>query len=227
MKKWFKKYCKQCIAIAICISPLVVAFCVSSYRIPWPKIEGNNDWIGFWGSYLGAIIGAVVAAWGIIITIKENRKLGVAPYLIFEEVDEIPEKTMVYGHFIDISGNSYAEKIVRITNVGNGVAIEIKIETDGKCYIQIPVLEKERTVYVAFEYGIELPEENIDKLSKEEIEQYCSQSRKTNVRVSCADIFGNKSFYELGLKIECIINGMENKKRTCSKNLYLTGWKMK
>ena len=56
---------------------MVVAFCVSSYWKPWPKIEGSNDWIGFWGSYLGAIIGGaitLIVLWKTIVSNRQERE---------------------------------------------------------------------------------------------------------------------------------------------------------
>lgn len=77
MKKWFRRHYKGCIVAIVLICPMIVAFCVSSYWIPWPRINGNNSWIGFWGSYLGSILGGLVTLtvfWGTVRENKANRE---------------------------------------------------------------------------------------------------------------------------------------------------------
>ena len=103
--------------IAVLIIPPIIVGTVVSMDIlnNWTN---SNDWIGFWGGYLGSVMGAGVAAWGIIKTIRENRKLAVEPYLIFEEVNSCPEDTIAYGHFLSCQGNKYATSIIKIQNIG-------------------------------------------------------------------------------------------------------------
>lgn len=35
----------------------------------------SNDWVGFWGSYIGAILGACVALYVLIETLKDNKRI--------------------------------------------------------------------------------------------------------------------------------------------------------
>ena len=193
----------------------------------------DNDWIGFWGSYLGSITGAIlgagVAAWGIIKTINENRKLAVEPYLIFEEEFSCPENSKAYGIFLDISGNKYAENIIKITNVGRGPALHIKFDSGGKWDTEIPVLKEDESGYVAFESSAKIPEKDtLDEWSPEEIIEFCSQSEIRNVRVSCENIFGNISYYDLQIKKDCGINmRSEGIRKSCTVKTQLYSWKMK
>lgn len=43
--------------------------------------------LGYFGAVIGGAIGALVAGWGIITTIKENRRQAVTPCLIFQMKD--------------------------------------------------------------------------------------------------------------------------------------------
>ena len=107
--RWIKKNKKEIIQVLALILIPVPVFVYLLSVIPFLP-SGGNDWAGFWGAYLGAIIGACVTVWGIKKTVNENRKLSFEPYLLFEEVDNIPENTLVYGCLVEYSGNSYAEK---------------------------------------------------------------------------------------------------------------------
>ena len=209
--------------------PVVVIFLTSVDLIP---ANTSNDWIGFWGSYMGALVGALVAAWGIIKTIKESKKSEVAPYLIFEEVDKnnYPTEQVIIGHFFFFFGDTYIEKIVKITNVGKGPAKSIRIIGDSGWFTAIPVIKKDESKYVAMEYFVNLlPDKDGDgSYTEEEIMQYCGQSADIGIAVTCEDIMDNKSKYELQIKVQCSVNiNTTSSEYECTPNLYLTGWKMK
>ncbi len=194
--------------------------------------DTSNDWIGFWGSYIGAIVGALVTAWGVSQTIKAGKIAEVSPYLAFEEVNDkkliIGKK--IWGHILDASGTNPCEKIIKITNVGNGPAKDIKIQGKGKWLTIIPLIKKDESVYVALEYFVDLlpNQDSIKSYTKEEILQYCGQSADVGIEVSCEDIMDNESKYELQVKIQCSI-GIDtiSSECRCKPNLYVTGWKMK
>ena len=74
---------KKTIFITILISliliiglPLAIDWLIIGSKFP-SNIE-NSDWVGFFGGYIGALIGAIVSLAGIIITIRytneQNKK---------------------------------------------------------------------------------------------------------------------------------------------------------
>ncbi len=66
------------IFLAIIASPIIVDFIL--YRnnpiSEWlPTVGYPNEWIGFWGSYIGAIISGLIALYVLYHTITENAKI--------------------------------------------------------------------------------------------------------------------------------------------------------
>lgn len=61
-----------CVA-GLLLFPIIIAVLVS---LPiFPKLETHNDWIGFWGGYLGSILGGLITLFVLKITIDDNNKL--------------------------------------------------------------------------------------------------------------------------------------------------------
>ena len=92
LKKW-------CISISHNQTVLKILFGVVTIlllcAIPFIALKHGasaDGFLGYFGAVIGGSIGALVAGWGIITTIKENRRQTVAPCLIFQEVeaDKIP-----------------------------------------------------------------------------------------------------------------------------------------
>ena len=109
------------VVLMFIVIPLIV-YGLSEGRIL--SVGGTNDWAGFWGGYLGAIIGSMATIGGVYLTIsndrkkrieeeknralelQERRRLDIIPYLntmyyIPKHIDET-EKSNVY--FVDYSG---------------------------------------------------------------------------------------------------------------------------
>ena len=61
------------IVIVAIVTPLVVAILISIPGIKW--IEVSNDWIGFWGSYLGSILGGIITLLVLAETLKDSREM--------------------------------------------------------------------------------------------------------------------------------------------------------
>ena len=60
------------VLVAIVISPIFIAVFVSL-----PVLDGlsaDNDWIGFWGGYIGAIMGGIITIYVLLKTIRENKE---------------------------------------------------------------------------------------------------------------------------------------------------------
>lgn len=71
------KYYKYIFAI-ILVAPIavnIILFCTNP--IPWliPIVGESRAWIGFWGSYAGAIIGGLITLFVLHYTIKESSKV--------------------------------------------------------------------------------------------------------------------------------------------------------
>lgn len=71
-----KKYAPMIICLLVILVlvgvPLIVVVMVK-YR--WIITDTTNEWIGFWGGYLGALIGGALTLVGVIITIKNEEKV--------------------------------------------------------------------------------------------------------------------------------------------------------
>lgn len=70
MKKYWKEILLGTMTILI-IVPLVIAFML---RFKFIMTDASNGWIGFWGSYLGAIFGGLITLFVLYKTLKENHK---------------------------------------------------------------------------------------------------------------------------------------------------------
>ncbi|HBG3258415.1 TPA: hypothetical protein KP562_002621 [Clostridioides difficile] len=60
--------------IAIIIIPLIVTFTIS-VRNPIFSFNESNGWLGFWGSYLGGILGGLATLVAVVITTNQTRKI--------------------------------------------------------------------------------------------------------------------------------------------------------
>lgn len=180
MKEWIEKHYKICIIIAFLLSPVIVAFCVSSYWLPWPEIESHNDWIGFWGSYLGTIIGGAITLIVLWRTIESNKKereaeekreffnklLEDATYL-----DMLPKRIMRFLLYQD--WNQYYSDLIEY----NRKALEIQLRIE---------IEKEKNIYNGTEELIKKLEDNLkatdsllekqDLKNDEEIKKFMQQA---------------------------------------------------
>lgn len=138
MKNWIKRYKKEFLigTLLIIALPVVLNYLIFSWRAPGV----NGDWMGFLGSYLGAIIGVIV----VYITARmqlnsqkvenrENKVFQVRPYLRAEIPmrQEVTEKIS----FLPISpsddyippdlANNYGKGEFLLANIGLGTAIDI------------------------------------------------------------------------------------------------------
>lgn len=73
MKQWIRhnKNGLFLVSIVVLIGVPIIVYLLSS--IPLLPIGGNNDWAGFWGGYLGAIIGGSITLYVLFKTMQENR----------------------------------------------------------------------------------------------------------------------------------------------------------
>ena len=72
-ESWLRKFLKIIggIAIALLVIPGFVAFATT---LDFININTENQWIGFWGSYFGGILGSVATIAGVRLTMKEEQR---------------------------------------------------------------------------------------------------------------------------------------------------------
>lgn len=80
-----KKFLKVLLVLSLFLLPLFIGWMVSFNVVNW--LETSNDWIGFWGGYLGGLCTLI----GVLITINfsksdsnEKQRLSVIPYISIE-----------------------------------------------------------------------------------------------------------------------------------------------
>ena len=85
LKKCFISISHNQTALKILFGMLIILLL---YVIPFIALKygvSADGFLGYFGAVIGSSIGALVAGWGIVTTIKENRLQAVAPCLIFQE----------------------------------------------------------------------------------------------------------------------------------------------
>lgn len=68
-----KKYMILLCVAGVLLLPVIIAILVSLPILP--KLANSNDWIGFWGGYLGSILGGIITLFVLKITIDDNNRL--------------------------------------------------------------------------------------------------------------------------------------------------------
>ena len=128
--------------IIIILLPLIIDWLVIGND--FPSNISNTDWVGFFGGYVGALIGSIVSLFGILWTInftreqnRADRELQIRPYLDIRCVsfsNKIAEKVSWLGYVtINEYNNNEAELqdvgrgLLYLKNVGNGPATNIDI----------------------------------------------------------------------------------------------------
>lgn len=76
LRKRGRKVKKKLIAIASIVisTPIVLAVCISTPI--FVNITGGVNWLGFWGSYLGAVLGGIITVivfWGTLKNSEESK----------------------------------------------------------------------------------------------------------------------------------------------------------
>ena len=224
---WLKTLLKLSTTVLISLIVLAVFFC--AIPIIALKLGATVDgMLGYIGAVVGSSIGALVAGWGITATIKANQKQAIAPYLIFQEVSEIPENTKLFASFINREGDKCIHLILLIKNVGSGAAIDC---TTGE-YNSVPSVvadiideKAEKMVLINCPVMV-LDNSNVKNWTQEEIAKYSSQSGTVPFIFNYKDILGNKHSYKLLIEIHCSIgydDGDSNNIR-CFQKLTLNSW---
>ena len=74
MWMWFGKHKKQIVLWSVIILIAVPLIVYGLSEISLLPVTGGNDWAGFWGGYMGAVIGGLCTFGGVSQTIKHERE---------------------------------------------------------------------------------------------------------------------------------------------------------
>ena len=129
--------------LLLVLLPLVIDWLIIGNKIP--SNISSSDWVGFFGDYIGAIIGAIVSLAGIAITIrytnsqnKKDRELQVRPYCSIKFIQDanLIGTNKILAELPIGCGSNYDndEKpttgIIYIKNIGLGPAVEFEFDVD-------------------------------------------------------------------------------------------------
>ena len=228
MKKWIKYIIYVCI-IVICI-PIFIDFVILGNK--FPSNVDNNAWIGFLGSYVGALIGAAITLVGVIMTInytrkeaKEDRRLSIAPYIKYD----IQKETLSHKHdlsifdVVDDDYNTLINNTIIIKNIGLGPLVGIYI-TDMYfnkkkcCYDRVTavpgILEKGEQILLLIDIRMKLEEIPKDELVEvtdstiglrfEPPEKYKGKGGYLKFIVHYGDLLGNR--YQQNVEVSISIS---------------------
>ena len=131
-----------CAIIAVVIIPLGIDWLIIGNN--FPSNISNSDWVGFFGGYIGAIMGCIISLIGILWTInftreqnRADRELQVRPYLEFRYYDVnmfmFDDNWLGYIDVTVLNNTGCEPKevgcgLMHIKNVGNGPATNINFE---------------------------------------------------------------------------------------------------
>lgn len=129
-------------AIAVAVVPLVIDWLIIGNG--FPSNISNTDWVGFFGGYIGALIGSVISLLGILWTIsftreqnRADRELQIRPYLDIRytpSINKISDRISWLGYVMineyDENGADLQEVergLLYLKNVGNGPTTNIDV----------------------------------------------------------------------------------------------------
>lgn len=131
---YMDKHKKLCIGIVILVCIGIPAFIniVMSLNLI-PSIDtGNAEWLGFWGSFLGGIVGGIATLIGIVYTMKTffyDKKPVLIPlkkefyiYINNEKKVELASNLIIESEEVSIKPIEFD-----IINVGRGAALDVEI----------------------------------------------------------------------------------------------------
>lgn len=174
----------------------------------------NSDWSSFLGSYIGAILGGIVTLLGVGITIwyqhkqiTEDRRLSIAPYMIYNTYNEysdsakkrLTQKNMALYYYRHNS-NLHIDYYIELKNVGMGPALDIeiydifingeevkKLNDDNSSKLNDEILDKKSDVLISINLRLRLD-------NREEEQSYCSIERKETLsfKVRYYDLLENQ-----------------------------------
>lgn len=129
--------------IAVVALPLAIDWLIIGNSVP--SNISNSDWVGFFGGYIGSILGCIISLIGILWTInftreqnRADRELQIRPYFDIRyapSTNTLPNGVAWLGYVnINEFNEEYADSksiekgLLLIKNVGNGPATNINAE---------------------------------------------------------------------------------------------------
>lgn len=231
LKKWYISILHNQTALKISFGVLIVFLLCAIPLIALKNGASGDGILGYFGAVIGGAIGALVAGWGIITTIKENRRQAVAPCLIFQEVEatEVPEYAKINSCIIVRNGSKIVFQNIKIKNVGPGAAIDCRMGEFSTSFAHISdIIEKDTEKYIQIACLInKFDDSPNNKSTHDEMMDYAFQTETIPLIFEYKNVLGETHSYELIVKLQCdlsLLNGnIENPK--CSPTLKLKSWK--
>ena len=119
--------------IAICVFVIALPIGINIlvlFKTPFAAAQ-NNDWIGFFGGYVGGLSTLV----GVLVTLNyyrsedsEDKRISIMPYLKARKITDFPDNNYQSVYFFDTESNemySVAGCQFIVENVGLGTAVDI------------------------------------------------------------------------------------------------------
>lgn len=132
-KNW--KLILWCIFLSIAI-PIITSLIATLHIFP---IETSNDWIGFYGSYFGALLGGFVTLYGIKLTFENEKR----KELKEKENSILPNLALRIKPFGEME--PFTQFKVEVVSVGKGTAYSVKMKYyDNKIYLLGTIISGEK-----------------------------------------------------------------------------------
>lgn len=120
-------------SIIFIIIPIVTGIIISVDGPEW--LETNNEWIGYWGGYAGAIIGGLVTLYVMHETNKEARK-NLEETLQIENQRILDEKRKEFNdEVLDLSFEYYIKVVSVLASIGREHALPGMMEAAEKVLV--------------------------------------------------------------------------------------------
>lgn len=231
LKKHFMSTFKKQLKTKILLGLLIIGILCILPFIALKYGASGEGLLGYFGAIIGGSIGALVAGWGIVTTIKENRRQAVAPCLIFQEAkaDKIPEGSVINSCWIIRDGEDQIFQIIKVKNVGSGATLNCRMGERNCSFFQISdIIDKNAEKYIQIICNVnKLDNSHNMEWTRKDIKNYAFQAEMIPLIFEYKDILGEVHTYELLIKLQCDIRVTSENIASCTSipNLKLVSWK--
>lgn len=231
LKKYFISISRNQTALKILFGVVTILLLCAVPFIALKHGASADGFLGYFGAVIGGSIGALVAGWGIVTTIKENRRQAVAPCLIFQEVkaDKIPEGSVINSCWIIRDGEDQIFQIIKVKNVGSGATLNCRMGERNCSFFQISdIIDKNAEKYIQIICNVnKLDNSHNMEWTRKDIKNYAFQAETIPLIFEYKDILGEVHTYELLIKLQCDIRVTSENIASCTSipNLKLVSWK--
>lgn len=217
MSKKILNVAKICIISVFVISVFVFSM------INWKNVKG--EWIGFWGSIIGSILGGIVTLVALKKTIKsetiarnEDRRLQVIPYFQYNISQDKPKSKLWRDIILDLNLNEkIVDEVIKtdvtykpdlffyidIENVGMNSAVNLSILEIKYCgitdysYIDYKIMKVGEKIHLSFRVLVDYE----DKIS---INREYDGFQPIKIKLAYTDLLEN--YYEQDITVHCNFN---------------------